>query len=91
MLSLSVPLAVCSGPPCGLHVLEVRKTSLVLLWEPPTFNGRSPIDGYYVDIKEAAADDNSWKCVHDRSIKLKYKKVRKCRLSRPVRSVISHQ
>ncbi|XP_031418958.1 myomesin 1a (skelemin) isoform X2 [Clupea harengus] len=63
------------GPPCGLHVLEVRKTSLVLLWEPPTFNGRSPIDGYYVDIKEAAADDNSWKCVHDRSIKLKYKKI----------------
>lgn len=73
-----VPLSswlLALGSPCGLHVLEVRKDSMVLLWEPPTFNGRSAVNGYYVDIKEAGT--NSWKCVHERSIQLKYKKVRK--------------
>ncbi|KAK3567501.1 hypothetical protein QTP86_019952 [Hemibagrus guttatus] len=52
------------GPPHGLHMLEVRKDSLVLLWEPPKFNGRSPITGYYVDIKEG---DGKWRGVQDRS------------------------
>ncbi|XP_048113539.1 myomesin 1a (skelemin) isoform X1 [Alosa alosa] len=61
------------GPPCGLHALEVRQDSLVLLWEPPAFNGRSPVNGYYVDMKEASA--TSWKCVHERSIQLKYRKI----------------
>uniref|UniRef100_A0A673JYX7 M-protein, striated muscle-like n=1 Tax=Sinocyclocheilus rhinocerous TaxID=307959 RepID=A0A673JYX7_9TELE len=40
------------GPPHGLRVQEVRKDSMVLLWEPPTFSGRSPVTGYYVDYKE---------------------------------------
>ncbi|MCJ8731774.1 hypothetical protein PDJAM_G00203360 [Pangasius djambal] len=54
------------GHPHGLHILEVRKDSLVLLWEPPTFNGRSPITGYYVDIKEGSG---RWRGVQDRSTK----------------------
>uniref|UniRef100_A0A4W4F294 Myomesin 1a (skelemin) n=1 Tax=Electrophorus electricus TaxID=8005 RepID=A0A4W4F294_ELEEL len=40
------------GPPHGLRVQEVRKDSVVLLWEPPTFDGRGAVTGYYVDIKE---------------------------------------
>ncbi|XP_063075232.1 myomesin 1a (skelemin) isoform X2 [Engraulis encrasicolus] len=63
------------GPPCGIHVLEVRKDGLVLLWDPPVFNGRSAINGYYVDIKEASGDEQSWVCVHDRSIQKMYKRV----------------
>ncbi|XP_065132547.1 myomesin 1a (skelemin) isoform X2 [Paramisgurnus dabryanus] len=60
------------GPPHGLHVLEVRKDSLVLLWEPPTFNGRSPVTGYYVDFKE---EDGRWRCVQERSTKQTFLKV----------------
>ncbi|XP_051554889.1 myomesin-2-like isoform X2 [Myxocyprinus asiaticus] len=59
------------GPPHGLHVLEVRKDSLVLLWEPPTFNGRSPVTGYYVDFKE---ENGKWRCVQERSTKMTYMK-----------------
>ncbi|KAI7809716.1 myomesin 1a (skelemin) isoform X1 [Triplophysa rosa] len=60
------------GPPHGLRVLEVRKNSLVLLWEPPTFNGRSPVTGYYVDFKE---EDGRWRCVQERSTKQTFVKV----------------
>lgn len=62
-----------AGPPHGLHVLELRKDSLVLLWEPPTFNGRSPITGYYVDIKEG---DGKWRGIQDRSTKDEFLQVR---------------
>ncbi|TSK82173.1 Myomesin-1 [Bagarius yarrelli] len=57
------------GPPHGLHMLEVRKDSLVLLWNPPTFTGRSSITGYYVDIKEG---NGKWRGVQDRSTKNAY-------------------
>ncbi|KAM3842261.1 myomesin 1a (skelemin) [Diretmus argenteus] len=63
------------GVPLGLHVLEVRDTSLVVLWEPPAFNGRSPVNGYYLDIKEAAAGEMGWKAVHEKANKMKYLKV----------------
>ncbi|KAF7706154.1 myomesin 1a (skelemin) isoform X1 [Silurus meridionalis] len=56
-------------PPHGLHILELRKDSLVLLWEPPTFSGRSPITGYYVDIKQG---DGKWRGVQDRSTQNTY-------------------
>lgn len=61
-----------TGPPHGLHILELRKDSLVLLWEPPTFTGRSPITGYYVDIKEGKG---GWRGVQDRSTKNTYLQV----------------
>ncbi|MED6280303.1 hypothetical protein CHARACLAT_009372, partial [Characodon lateralis] len=63
------------GPPVGLHVLEVRDTSVVVLWEPPVFDGRSPVNGYYLDIKEASADEKGWKAVHEKTNKGKYMKV----------------
>uniref|UniRef100_A0AAZ3SW40 Myomesin 1a (skelemin) n=1 Tax=Oncorhynchus tshawytscha TaxID=74940 RepID=A0AAZ3SW40_ONCTS len=62
------------GAPHDLHVLEVRDSSLVLLWEPPTFDGRTPVNGFYVDIKQAVAGED-WKGVHEKATKLKYMKV----------------
>uniref|UniRef100_A0A3Q1H3W1 Uncharacterized protein n=1 Tax=Anabas testudineus TaxID=64144 RepID=A0A3Q1H3W1_ANATE len=63
------------GAPVGLHVLEVRDTSVVVLWEPPLFDGRSPVNGYYLDIKEASAGEEGWKAVHEKTNKMKYMKV----------------
>ncbi|XP_069548422.1 myomesin 1a (skelemin) isoform X1 [Brachyistius frenatus] len=61
------------GAPVGLHVLEVRDTSAVVLWEPPAFNGRTPVNGYYTDIKEAGK--GGWKAAHEKANKKKYMKV----------------
>lgn len=63
------------GAPVGLHVLEVRDTSVVLLWEPPAFSGRTPVSGYYVDMKEASAGEEGWKAVHEKATRVKYLKV----------------
>lgn len=63
------------GGPVGLHVLEVRDTSVVVLWEPPTFNGRTPVNGYYLDLKETSAGEEGWKAVHEKVNKNKYMKV----------------
>uniref|UniRef100_A0A3B3UQS6 Myomesin 1a (skelemin) n=1 Tax=Poecilia latipinna TaxID=48699 RepID=A0A3B3UQS6_9TELE len=62
-------------PPVGLHVMEVRDTSVVVLWEPPVFDGRSPVNGYYLDIKEASAGEEGWKAVHEKTNKGKFMKV----------------
>ncbi|XP_039999061.1 myomesin 1a (skelemin) isoform X2 [Xiphias gladius] len=63
------------GVPVGLHVLEVRDTSVVVLWEPPAFDGRTPVNGYYLDVKEASAGEKGWKAVHEKANKMKYLKV----------------
>lgn len=65
------------GSPVGLHVLEVRDTSVVVLWEPPAFNGRTAVNGYYLDLKETSAGEGGWKAVHEKANKKKYMKVRK--------------
>lgn len=69
------------GAPFGLHVLEVRDTSVVVLWEPPEFNGRTPVNGYYMDVKEASAGEKSWKAVHEKANKVKYLKVRETKFN----------
>lgn len=56
-------------------MLEVRDTSVVLLWEPPAFSGRTPVNGYYVDVKEASAGEEGWKAVHEKANRVKYLKV----------------
>ncbi|KAG7469064.1 hypothetical protein MATL_G00124840 [Megalops atlanticus] len=38
------------GCPYDLECREVRGTSLVLLWERPLYEGRSPVTGYLVEI-----------------------------------------
>uniref|UniRef100_A0A8D3CGX7 Myomesin 1a (skelemin) n=1 Tax=Scophthalmus maximus TaxID=52904 RepID=A0A8D3CGX7_SCOMX len=63
------------GSPVGLHVLEVRDTSVVVLWEPPAFNGRTAVNGYYLDLKETSAGEGGWKAVHEKANKKKYMKV----------------
>ncbi|XP_072296951.1 myomesin 1a (skelemin) isoform X2 [Eucyclogobius newberryi] len=63
------------GVPVGLHVQEVRDTSLVVLWEPPLFDGRSPVNGYYLDLKEASAGAEGWRAVHEKVNKKKYMKI----------------
>uniref|UniRef100_A0A3Q3WUA7 Uncharacterized protein n=1 Tax=Mola mola TaxID=94237 RepID=A0A3Q3WUA7_MOLML len=63
------------GVPVGLHALEVRETSVVILWEPPVFNGRTPVNGYYMDMKEASAGEEGWKAVHEKVNEVKYMKV----------------
>lgn len=63
------------GAPHGLYVVEVRDTSLVVLWEAPTYDGRSPVNGFYLDIKEASAGDAGWKGINEKAAKLKHIKV----------------
>ncbi|KAF3858077.1 hypothetical protein F7725_011278 [Dissostichus mawsoni] len=63
------------GVPVGLHALEVRDTSAVVLWEPPVFSGRTPVNGYYLDLKLASAGEAGWKAAHEKANKGKYMKV----------------
>uniref|UniRef100_A0A671QW60 M-protein, striated muscle-like n=1 Tax=Sinocyclocheilus anshuiensis TaxID=1608454 RepID=A0A671QW60_9TELE len=58
------------GPPHDLQVQEVRKDSLVLLWKPPVYQGRDPVNGYYIDIKEAEADFEMWRGVNEKYCKV---------------------
>ena len=37
------------GPPTKVKVGEVTKTSCVLTWDVPEFDGGSPVKGYYVE------------------------------------------
>uniref|UniRef100_A0A8C1PHH1 Myomesin-1 n=1 Tax=Cyprinus carpio TaxID=7962 RepID=A0A8C1PHH1_CYPCA len=55
------------GPPHDLQVQEVRKDSLVLLWKAPVYQGRDPVNGYYIDIKEAEADFEMWRGVNEKA------------------------
>ncbi|XP_031721319.1 myomesin 1a (skelemin) [Anarrhichthys ocellatus] len=64
-----------AGPPVGLHMLEVRDTSAVVLWEPPAFDGRTPVNGYYLDVKVASAGEEGWKAAHEKANKMKHMKV----------------
>ncbi|XP_012676773.2 M-protein, striated muscle isoform X2 [Clupea harengus] len=63
------------GPPHDLQALEVRSTSLVLLWKPPVYQGRDQVNGYYVDIKEAAAGIEAWRGVNEKACLNRYLKI----------------
>ncbi|KAJ8277638.1 hypothetical protein GJAV_G00077930 [Gymnothorax javanicus] len=64
------------GPPHDLHVSEVRKDSMVLLWKPPVYQGRDPVNGFYVDIKEADAEEEAWRGVNDKATAKPYMKIK---------------
>ncbi|XP_061151134.1 myomesin 1a (skelemin) isoform X1 [Syngnathus typhle] len=68
--TLTVP-----GGPVGLHVLEIRDSSMVILWEPPLFDGRSPVNGYYLDFKEVSAGDEGWTAAHEETNESTFMKV----------------
>ncbi|XP_036178730.1 myomesin-1 isoform X1 [Myotis myotis] len=63
------------GPPQNLKYSEVRKTSLVLQWKPPIHSGRTPVTGYFVDMKEANAKDDQWRGLNKAALTNKYLKV----------------
>uniref|UniRef100_A0A672P6K0 Myomesin 1 n=1 Tax=Sinocyclocheilus grahami TaxID=75366 RepID=A0A672P6K0_SINGR len=64
------------GPPHDLQVQEIRKDSLVLLWKPPVYQGRDPINGYYIDIKEAEADFEMWRGVNEKATDKTFMKIK---------------
>lgn len=63
------------GPPHSLKISEVRKNSLVLQWKPPVYSGRTPVTGYFVDLKEASAKDDQWRGLNEAAIGNKYLRV----------------
>ncbi|KAF3836353.1 hypothetical protein F7725_028911 [Dissostichus mawsoni] len=64
------------GPPHDLQVREVRSDSLVLLWKPPVYQGRDPVNGFYIDIKEADAPVEAWKGVNTKATEKKFFKIK---------------
>ncbi|NWV01320.1 MYOM1 protein, partial [Upupa epops] len=68
--SIAVP-----GPPHEVVCTEVREDSLVLLWKEPVYTGRSPIMGYYVDMKEKEAKEERWRSVNEKLLHKKYLKI----------------
>lgn len=74
-LVISVVHFFLLGPPHDLSCSEVRKDSLVLLWKPPIYVGRSPVIGFYVDMKETSARDEHWKSVNEKATAKKFLKV----------------
>ncbi|KAM6908511.1 myomesin-1-like [Lycodopsis pacificus] len=64
------------GPPHDLQVREVRSDSLVLLWKPPVYQGRDPVNGYYVDIKEAEAPEKAWRGVNHKAAEKMFIKIK---------------
>ncbi|XP_068093323.1 myomesin-1 isoform X2 [Hyperolius riggenbachi] len=63
------------GPPHELTLTEVRSSSLVLLWKTPVYTGRTPVTGFYVDVKEADAPDENWISVNEKLTPNTYLKV----------------
>ncbi|NXW43152.1 MYOM1 protein, partial [Nyctiprogne leucopyga] len=63
------------GPPHDVTCTEVRKDSLVLLWNEPVYTGRSPIAGYYVDMKETEAKEEHWRSVNEKPLQKKFLKI----------------
>ncbi|XP_048219602.1 myomesin-1 isoform X2 [Perognathus longimembris pacificus] len=63
------------GPPHSLQYSEVRKNSLVLQWKPPVYTGRTPVTGYFVDLKETSGKDDQWRGLNKAAIQNKYLKV----------------
>uniref|UniRef100_A0A8C3YF42 Myomesin-1 n=1 Tax=Catagonus wagneri TaxID=51154 RepID=A0A8C3YF42_9CETA len=63
------------GPPHSLKYSQVRKDSLVLQWKPPIHSGRTPVTGYFVDVKEANAKEDQWRGLNEAALKNLYLKV----------------
>ncbi|XP_078543595.1 myomesin-1 isoform X4 [Lissotriton helveticus] len=63
------------GPPHDLSPTEVRKNSLVLLWKSPIYAGRTPVTGFYVDLKEENAPEECWRAVNEKATANKYIKI----------------
>uniref|UniRef100_A0A4W6CL23 Myomesin-1 n=1 Tax=Lates calcarifer TaxID=8187 RepID=A0A4W6CL23_LATCA len=64
------------GPPHDLQIREVRSDSLMLLWKPPVYQGRDPVNGFYIDIKEADAPEEAWRGVNNKATEKAYMKIK---------------
>jgi len=64
------------GPPHDLQVREVRADSVALLWKPPVYQGRDPVNGFYIDIKEAEAPFEAWRGVNEKATENNFLKVK---------------
>ncbi|CAG10217.1 unnamed protein product [Tetraodon nigroviridis] len=64
------------GPPHDLQIREVRSDSLVLLWKPPVYQGRDPVNGFYVDMKEAEAPEEAWRGVNNKATEKTFLKIK---------------
>lgn len=76
-----------TGPPHDLQIREVRSDSVLLLWKPPVYQGRDPVNGFYVDIKEAEASNEAWRGVNTKATENRFLKVSAVCLPAPPRSV----
>ncbi|XP_058490526.1 myomesin-1 isoform X1 [Solea solea] len=64
------------GPPHDLQIREVRSDSLSLLWKPPVYQGRDPVNGFYIDIKEAEAPEEAWRGVNNKATEKTFMKIK---------------
>ncbi|XP_034026868.1 myomesin-1 isoform X2 [Thalassophryne amazonica] len=64
------------GPPHDLQIREVRSDSLVLLWKEPVYQGRDQVNGFYVDMKEADAEEEAWRGVNNKATEKTYMKIK---------------
>lgn len=64
----------------------------MLLWKPPVYQGRDPVNGFYVDIKEADAPEEAWRGVNTKAVERTYTKVAITLFSqRFIRTCLWHQ
>ncbi|XP_054620875.1 M-protein, striated muscle isoform X6 [Dunckerocampus dactyliophorus] len=64
------------GPPHDLELREVRCDSMTLLWKPPVYQGRDPVNGFYIDIKEAEAPEEAWRGINTKATENTFFKVK---------------
>ncbi|XP_072884397.1 myomesin-3 [Hemitrygon akajei] len=53
--SAAVPGA--AGSPLDVECQDVNKDYVLVTWEPPSAEGRSPVTGYFIDRKEVGSDE----------------------------------
>ncbi|XP_067862773.1 myomesin-3 [Heptranchias perlo] len=44
------------GPPFDVIFTEVRRSSLLLQWQPPLYTGKGPVTGYFVEMCETESE-----------------------------------
>ena len=55
------------GPPENFNATDISKTSCTLTWQPPAFDGGSPIKGYY--IEKCSGYSSRWSKVNREPVK----------------------
>jgi len=53
--SISAFLTDPPGAPSGPEFTEITKSVITFSWQPPEFNGGSPITGYYIERRQTSS------------------------------------